>query len=179
MIGRVDRQKGVLHFIRAAAEVNRRRSGLRFIIIGEGPWMARAQAQARRLRLTHILEFTGWIPARRQAFERIDLLVVPSLWEGMPYVVLEAMALRKPIIASCVNGLPEMITHEETGLLVPPAAPSALAEAMLSLASHPAKAQDMAERAYTTVFPRFDAQVMTKRTMTVYHTVLTRHANAQ
>lgn len=172
MIGRLDRQKGVLVFIRAAAEAYRLRPTLRFVIIGDGQLRGRAHALTRQLGLTDVVRFTGWVEKSQAAFAMVDIVVLPSLWEGLPYVALEGMALRKPIIAAQVNGLSEVIEHNRTGILVDPKDVHALAAAMIDLVDDPEHVRQLADAAASAVRARFDLTATVCQTMEVYRRVL-------
>ena len=98
----------------------------------------------------------------------LDALIVPSLWEGFGLVTLEAMALSKPIVASNVSALPEIISHDETGLLVPLADSAALADSILNLLRDPAKAKEMGQRGRARLEKEFTVQRMAQRHAAVY-----------
>jgi glycosyltransferase involved in cell wall biosynthesis len=107
----------------------------RLVVVGSGPDEAAARATAARYGISERVSFLG----RRSSndVERIigasDLLVLPSSVEGLPYVILEAMACGKPVVASDVYGIPEAVIDGETGLLVPPGDDAALARALDTL----------------------------------------------
>jgi len=92
--------------------------------------------------------------------------------EGLPYVLLEALALARPVVATAVGGIPEVITHGETGLLVPPRNPAALADAILKLLNHPTEAARLGQQGRERVLRDFSATEMARRTAEVYRRVL-------
>src|SRR5205823_9264493 len=103
------------------------------LVVGEGAQRPALEEQARELRIAHRVVFTGRrddVPAVTAA---LDVAVLPSYREAQGLTVLEAMALRRPVVASAVGGIPEMIEDGLTGLLVPPRDPDALATAIVRL----------------------------------------------
>ncbi len=106
---------------------------LHLAIVGDGPLLPALQAQADRLKISPQVTFLGQQEDIPAFLASLDLFVLPSKFEGMPNAVLEAMAAGKPVIATAVGGVLEIITDGETGLLVPPDAPLPLAEAMQRL----------------------------------------------
>ncbi|GAK57263.1 putative glycosyl transferase, group 1 [Candidatus Vecturithrix granuli] len=98
----------------------------------------------------------------------LDVFLLPSLWEGFPMALLEAMAMKRPIVASSVGGIPEMIESGKTGLLIPPQNPEALARAVLFLLKHPEKAAEMGNAAYQRIQRDFYLQTQVARTEDIY-----------
>ena len=157
-VGRLDRQKGFATLIEAMARL--KGGPLRCAILGDGPERPRLEALIRR----HHLEGSVWllgeksdIPSWLSAF---DLYCLPSLWEGLPNSLLEAMALGLPVVASGVDGVPEALTSGKDGLLVPPAKPAALAAALKTLGGDPAKRAAFGAAAKATVNERFTLRRM-------------------
>jgi glycosyltransferase involved in cell wall biosynthesis len=104
----------------------------------------------------------------------LTVAVLPSLREAQGISILEAMARRRPVVASAVGGIPEVITSGVDGLLVPPADPSALAAAVGSLLSSPVLREQIGEAGYRTVVERFSIDAQVKRTEVVYDEELAR-----
>jgi glycosyltransferase involved in cell wall biosynthesis len=126
-------EKGHDVFIDAAAAVVARFPDARFLIVGDGPERQRLCERAEACGVSPVLTFAGYcddIPAR---LAESDLFVLPSRSEALPNAVLEAMAAALPIVASHVGGVPELIQHERTGLLVAPGEPTALAAQLCRL----------------------------------------------
>ena len=125
--------KGVQHLLEAAALVQQQMSDVRVLVIGPGEKGPELAAQAAQLGLADTVCFLGPrndVPALLTA---ADVYVHPSLFEALPTTVLEAMATGLPVVATDVGGVPELVAHGTTGLLVPPARPALLAQAMLRL----------------------------------------------
>lgn len=148
-VGRLIGVKGHKYFIQAAYEILKRIQnymGIKFIIVGDGPLMTYLKREANLLGISGSVIFTGWradVPAVMSAF---DISVLPSLNEGMGKVLVEAMLLKKPIIASNVGGIPDLIRNGENGILIPPASPDKLAEAIIDLIKSEDKRNRMGER---------------------------------
>jgi glycosyltransferase involved in cell wall biosynthesis len=127
-------QKGLEYLLEAAALL--RRSGERFVLLiaGDGPLRQSLIARSEALGLNGHVRFLGWVPqASSRVFPHCDIFVQSSLWEAMSIVMLEAMASAKPIVATAVGENPLVMLHGQTGLMVPPADPAALADALRSL----------------------------------------------
>jgi len=114
-------QKGVEHLIRAAAAVHRERPEVRLAIAGDGPLWPQLRRLADSLGAREAVHFLGRRDDVPQFLAALDLFVLPSLWEGLPYALLEAGAAGRPVIASAIPGIEDVIEHGRTGLLVPPA----------------------------------------------------------
>lgn len=136
---RMEYGKGPLSLVEAFAQVRRRIGGVSLRMAGDGPQRSEAEAHARAVALNGDCSWVGtYVGAtQKSAFMRgIDVLVLPSLAEGTPNCVIEAMAHGLPVIATAVGGIPETVTPE-TAILVPPGDVAALVEAMAELASDP------------------------------------------
>jgi glycosyltransferase involved in cell wall biosynthesis len=167
-IARLHRQKGIIHLLRAAERVLRERPEVLFVVVGEGPLGRRLRKEARALGLAEKFLFPGERKDAAAILALFDLFVLPSLWEGLPFVLVEAASLGKPIIASAVDGVPEIMTQAETGILVPPADPSSLAAAILRLLKDRELAGRLGERARALIPPRFPLRRMIEQTEALY-----------
>jgi len=134
-IARMDRDKGLDMLISAAAYLKDRVNGLSLTLVGDGPLRSELEDQARELGIAGIVRFTGAIEQEdvRNEYEKADVFVLPSFWEGIPVVLLEAMAVGVPVVATRITGIPELITDGENGLLVPTGQKVAVALAILKL----------------------------------------------
>jgi glycosyltransferase involved in cell wall biosynthesis len=131
-------QKGLEHLLEAAALL--RRAGERFVLLiaGDGPLRQVLLARSEALGLQGHVQFLGWVPqASSKVFPLCDIFVQSSLWEAMSIVLLEAMASAKPVVATSVGENPLVMLPGETGLMVPPANPAALAQALRTLLHDP------------------------------------------
>ena len=156
-VGRLDPQKGLGFLLDAAAKVAETLPRWHLALVGDGPergpWESRSEANPVLKKRTHWLGRRDDVPGLLKA---ADLLVLPSLWEGMPNVVLEAMAARLAVVGTAVEGTEDLILPGRTGWLVPPGDAEALAGALLEAAADPARlrrygqaARDRVEAGFT------------------------------
>ena len=132
-VARLHRQKGIPYLLEAARLLLQEIPGVQFLIIGGGPWKDRLEEQKNRLGLDGAVHLLGERKDIPQLLSIFDVVALPSLWEGLPYSLLEAGALGKPVVAADVDGVKEIITDGKTGILVPPKNPGRLAEALRQL----------------------------------------------
>jgi glycogen(starch) synthase len=143
-IGRLVRDKGFDVVIRAFVSVLERHPDARLMITGDGPARAGLESEVEELRLGSSVEFTGEIPPAEVygLMNRASMVVVPSRYrEAFGLVALEGSQMARPVIASRVGGLQEVVQHDETGLLVEMENPEDLADAVVHLIEHPDKAR--------------------------------------
>jgi len=145
VIARLQPEKGVANFLEAAARVSRISPEARFVVVGDGPLREELLGFAKRGALRERVRFLGYRADARALVGLLDVLVVPSLTEGSPLIVLEAMAAGVPVVASAVGGIPDQVRHGEEGLLVPPDDPDALAETLGTLLRNPTRARRLGE----------------------------------
>lgn len=150
-VGRLSAVKGHVHFLRAARLILDREAGARFLIVGEGPLRSELAAEAERLGIDHACVFTGSRTDACDLMGALDIFVLPSLDEGIPMALLEAMALGTPAVATAVGGVPEILTDRSTGLLVEAGNASAMAAACLELLRDAALANGVSRRATSLV----------------------------
>ena len=137
--GRLSEQKGFNYLIEAAQILRKKRSDLVFFVSGEGKLASMLQKQVDEAGLHESFVFDGFTDDIFPYLKGCDLFVLGSLFEGMPNVVMEAMAMAKPVVVTDVNGARELMQDGKTGLVVPPANPFALASAISSLIDNPEK----------------------------------------
>jgi len=174
VIARLQPEKGLDHFLKAAARVAALVPEARFIVVGDGPLRGELEALARRIGVGESVCFLGFRADAREVTGLLDVLVVPSLTEGSPLVVLEAMAAGVPVVASDVGGIPDQIRHEREGLLVPPGDPKALEVALLCLLRDPAYARVLGEEGRRRAHSKFGHGRMVRRIEEVYLEILGR-----
>jgi len=167
-VARLHRQKGVIHLLRAAPRILAAFPDARIAVVGEGPRGESLRREARRRGLESRFLFLGERQDSALILSLFDIFVLPSLWEGLPFVLVEASALAKPIVATAVDGTPEVISDGKTGLLVPPGDPGALAEAVIRLLEDKEEARRLGETARALVPPRFPLRRMVEQTQSLY-----------
>lgn len=148
-VGRLFEQKGQLLLVEAAQML--RRKGIEFEIVfaGDGPLRAEIELMIAEANLGDCISITGWISGRRvrEEIEKARALIIPSFAEGLPVVIMEAMALERPVVSTMVAGIPELVSHGETGWLVPAGDVTALIDAVAQvLSSTPEKLAAMGKR---------------------------------
>jgi glycosyltransferase involved in cell wall biosynthesis len=160
-----------VHLLRAARTVLNRLASARFVFVGDGPLRNELLITAAELQLGAACAFPG---ARRDIYDvmsAMDIFVLPSLNEGIPMSLLEAMALGRPVVASAVGGIPEVIQDGVNGRLVPPGDPEALAEACLDLAGDRELAQAIGACARQTIEDSFSHERCGSALLNVYRSV--------
>jgi L-malate glycosyltransferase len=130
-------EKGLSHLIEAASLISDARAQMRFIIVGEGECKQDLEKHVRERGLEDCFHFAGFQHQTSKYLDSFDIFVLPSLSEGLSSSILSAMATSLPVIATDVGGIPELIRHEEEGLLVSPADPISLAQAIERLCNDP------------------------------------------
>jgi glycosyltransferase involved in cell wall biosynthesis len=161
-------QKGYGYLMEACGLL--RDQGLDFhcVIAGDGPLRDRLEAQRITLQLDHHVSFLGFIKEVPEFLAALDVFVMPSIDEGLGTAALDACHSGCAMIVSDVGGLPEIITHEQSGLLVPPRNPAALAAAMSRLAKDPALRERLALAATAHVQEEFSVGAMVDGNLNVY-----------
>lgn len=153
-VGRIDYQKAPGDFVQALMRLDR---GVHGVWIGDGPLSADVEAQARQLGLGSRLHLAGERDDVPALLPGLDVFVMTSLYEGLPCALVEAMQCGLPVVATAVNGVPEIVLDDVTGLLIPPARPQACAAALGHLLNHPDDARRLANAGRRAVAGRFDA----------------------
>jgi len=172
-VGRLVERKGVHVLLDAMASSG---DAVRLDVVGDGPERAALEARARSSGIAHRVRFHGLVPADALAshFDACDALVLPAIvdakgdTEGLGVVLIEALSRGRPVIASAVGGIPDVVRDGETGLLVPPGDAPALARAIDALASDPARAQALAEAGQRHVEREFSWPTIVERLTAVY-----------
>jgi len=169
-IGRLDEQKG--HGVLLDAMARLKDSPARCVIIGGGPLHGRLEAKVRGLGLEGRVRLLGERADSASWLGACDVFVLPSLWEGLPNAVLEAMALGLPVLASSVDGVCEIITSGRDGLLTPPGDPAALARAACDLAADSSLRRRLGEAGRARVREGFSLRAMLAGYEAAYQGVL-------
>jgi glycosyltransferase involved in cell wall biosynthesis len=168
IVCRLIEQKGVEHGLQAFSQVARNFPSARLVIVGDGPLRRSLEALVKSLGLQGRVQFLGWRGDVPRLMAALDVLLVPSLWEGFGLVILEAMAQRVPAIGSDVSAIPEIIIQGETGLLVPPEDIDRLTEALTLLLGDHALRQHMGLLAEDRLETNFSESRMVDQTVALY-----------
>lgn len=167
-VGRLCPAKALPDLLTAFAAVRAEGNDPLLAIAGDGPLADEVRRSVERLGLTSRVIFTGWLQDPRRLYAAADLLALSSVVEGMPGVVLEAMASGLPVVSTDAPGCAELIVPGETGLLVPRRRPDELARALLDVLGDPEKARRMGEAGRRRAFEQFDIRRMTRRYEALY-----------
>lgn len=170
--GRLEESKGFPYFIKAARKVLDTGIDVEFLIAGSGPEERRLRALARQLKLSDHLTFVTNLPDFRSAIRAMDIFCLPSLMQGLGTVMLEAMSLGRPVIATGVGGITSIVQHDETGIVIAPSDCDALSQRMLELIQDPIRARAIGSAARQRVIEAFDATRMVELTVDEYHTAI-------
>jgi glycosyltransferase involved in cell wall biosynthesis len=174
MVGRLSRTKGHRVMLRAMKEIARAEPEARLVIYGVGEEEQTLRGQANALGLAERVEFAGFASDVRTALAAAELLVMPSLSEGLGVAALEAMAMGKPVVASNAGGLPEAVAHGETGLVTRAGDAHGLAEAVIALLRDRERARRMGAEGRQRARALFDRPRVVERVLEVYDEVLRR-----
>lgn len=155
-VGRLTDQKAPLDLLEAFLLLpDKRRQQTSVTFVGDGPLRTALQDRITAAGVRSSVSLVGWQPDIMPFMQEASLLVLPSRWEGLPNVVLEAMAIGLPVVCSDVDGCRELVDSGATGILVPPQSPEQLAKAIEGLLSHPDTRCKMAEAAQSVVRKHF------------------------
>jgi glycosyltransferase involved in cell wall biosynthesis len=167
-VGRLNPQKNFSLFLDIAAALSPRFPTLRFLLAGEGPEEEMLREKAARLGLADRIVFAGYVADTREVYAAADILLMPSRFEGLPMTLLEAMAMNLPVVASKLDGIAEVITDGEDGLLAAPGDAPAFTEHLTRLLENPALASQLGSTARAKIEIRFSVERMTTAVESIY-----------
>ena len=162
-VGRLDPQKGLHDLLEAFAGLRKEIPRAHLLMVGQGPLQGVLQSQSANLQLQDCIHFTDWRADVANLMKAADIFALPSHWEGMPNVLLEAMAAGLPVVATRVEGSEEAVIHGETGLLVSPGDPTMLKSALIELAKADQLRVKLSETARKRVREFFTIETMIAR----------------
>ncbi len=168
LLGRLAKEKGHALLIEAFKILGSRRPSLIAMFAGVGPLEAELKAKCKAAGLTDRVRFLGYRQDLQRLLAAADLVVLPSISEGLPLAAVEALAAARPIVATAVGGTPEVVLDGQTGLLIAPNDSAALAEAMHRLLSDPGLALRLGTNGRLFVERHFDVRLQIERTMALY-----------
>jgi glycosyltransferase involved in cell wall biosynthesis len=179
MVSRLLPEKGVVHYVRAAQQVLKVCPQAYFVLVGDGPEGPRLKGLARELGIEDSVLFAGRRGDMPSVYASLDIFVLPSLNEGMPLVILEAMAAKRAVIATRIAGIPEIIQHEQTGLLIEPGDIASLRDSIVRLIADRGLRDRLAASGYAHVRQCHSREVMAKNYVRLYEGLLQVHAPAK
>lgn len=167
-VGRLEPQKGHTVLLDALQIVRRSFPTVRLVCVGDGGLRASLETRATELGLADNVRFVGQQTNITDWFALADVTVLSSLYEGLPLVAIESLACERAMVATAVDGTPEVVVHEETGLTVPPSNAVALAAALSRLLGDPALRKRLARQGRDRVMAGFSDRIQVTRTEALY-----------
>ncbi len=167
-IARLTEQKGQRYLLQSISRLRSKFPNLRVIFAGEGEDKEILEKMAQELGVIDNVRFLGQRQDIPEILHLSDGVVLPSLYEGLPVCVVEAMAVGKPVIATAVGGTPEIVYDKETGFLIPPADVYALEKAIEELISLPDRGESIGRKAKEMVMERFSIDVVSRETESLF-----------
>ena len=168
MVGTFKRQKGHAFLIEATSQIIERFPDLHILLIGDGELRGEMEVQVQARNLDNNIHFLGSRSDIPDLLAVSDFFVLPSLWEGLPMALLEAMASALPIIATKVSGSQQVMVSQETGLLIDPGDADQLAEAMATMLTQPEEAKAMGQAAFEQVDSFYSARKQARDHVVLY-----------
>ena len=178
MVGRLIAEKGPDLFLKAAQAILVRFPDTLFALIGNGQERRNLEELTRELKIEGNVIFTGERRDMPEIYASLDIVVLPSLSEGMPMAILEAMAAGKPVVASCVGAIPGVVLPNRTGLLVEPGDVVGLHRAITTLVAAPELRVRLGEEGQRLIRRHYSAEAMAQGYMEIYHQVVGRRVAA-
>lgn len=167
-LGRLVAEKGLDRLLKAWPAVIARCPAARLLIVGDGPLRAQLVEQAQRLDIAETVHFAGVRTDVNALHKLFDIFVMSSISEGLPLALLEAMAAGRPVVATRVGGMPDALEQGKAGVLVAPADPAGLADAIIQLLTQPTFAATVASQARQRFLDRFDVSIMARKYEQLY-----------
>lgn len=167
-VGRFAEQKGMEYFIASLPIVKKEYPLVKYILIGDGQDRGKLVRQVENLGLDNDVVFLGYRKDVQNVIAQLDLLVLSSLWEGLPLTLIEAFSVGKTVVATDVDGNVEIVADEKNGCLIPPKAPEAIAEKVLELIKHPEKRRKFEDNAKITFIKEFSFERFSEKVSRYY-----------
>lgn len=167
-VGALGEEKGHEFLLKAGKKILKNHNNLKFLIVGEGPLKKDLKRMIHAFGLEDNVILTGYRNDIPNILSLIDIFVLPSVKEGLPMVLLEAMASKKPVIATRVGAIPKVVRHNETGLLIEPGNVEDLRRKLSILIDDPVKAEQLGQTGYRRVKENFSSDLMTDQYISLY-----------
>lgn len=171
-IGRLSTEKGHIYLLKAFVNIILKFPNVKLLIVGDGELKKSLELGVKSLRLENNVIFAGIRNDIPEIFSIMNIFILPSLIEGMPMVLLEAMAAQKPIIATKVGAVPKLIEHNKTGLLIEPKDTEGICASVGLLLIDKEKANSLSLNAFERAKNEFSSSIMAKKYLEVYEEVL-------
>jgi glycosyltransferase involved in cell wall biosynthesis len=171
-IARLSEEKGLIHLITALRILSQQNARVKAVVIGEGPQRQALEALVNDAGLAGKILFPGYRDHAYNYLQHFRVFVLPSLTEGLPITILEAMQSKVPIIASRVGGIPAVLEDGKTGILVEPGNPNALADAISRVLSDPQGSMQMGKRAREIALTKYSSRRMAEEYQHLYNSIL-------
>lgn len=167
-VGRLSEQKGMEYFIRAIHFILEKHPRARFVIVGDGEYEQRLKSLSDKLQLDSYLYFLGYRSDIQNLMAQLDLVVLSSLWEGLPLTPIEAFSVGRTIVATAVDGSVEIVRDGVDGLLIKPGDSKEIAQKVSWMIEHPKDRMKMEEMAYERFTEEFSFHKFGEKYMTFY-----------
>lgn len=174
-VGRFSEEKGFRYLIKAFHLLNQ--DNIKLLIIGDGVERNSLEQLIDKLKLNDSVLLPGYRPAAHNYLKYINLFVLPSLTEGLPITLLEAIQAKVPVVATKVGGIPEVLQDGKGGLLIEPRDPESLACAINHIYHNPEHAKHLVSKSYQEVITNYSSETMAMGYLDVYHKVLLHQLN--
>lgn len=171
-IGRLSPEKGQRDFLLAASRVLKHFKDARFVLVGSGPELRNLQLLSKSLRIEHAVAFAGFRTDMIKVYNGLDLIIQTSATEGMPNVVLEALLMRLPVIATDVGGTAEIVIDRTTGILVPSGNPERVSSEILKFIKDSESLKRMAAKGHDHVCKKFNFKCRTQKLSYIYERLI-------
>lgn len=171
-VARLSPQKGIQTLLESARFVRAEIPDVRFVIVGEGELREKIEQRAVELDLNGTWKLVGQRDDYLKFISGFDVFAFPSLWEGLPYAPIEAMAVGTPVVATSVIGNTDLVSHEQTGLLVPAQDEKAMAQAIVRVLRDSELARELTVRSRSFIETSFNAERPVEQTLEAYRQAL-------
>jgi glycosyltransferase involved in cell wall biosynthesis len=172
VIGRLSPEKGHKVFIRAFRQLANQVPKVRAVIVGEGPELETLKTAIREADLEKQIHLAGYIFDTSPIYAALDLVVIPSLSEGLPNVLLEAMLFGKAVVTTAVGGVPEVLQDNSCGVMVPPGNSAELAQAMIKLAGNPEYRKQLGQNGQRVIHEGFSPSSRARQIVALYQELM-------
>ncbi len=171
-IGRFSLEKGQIYLLQAIPKIIKEFQGACFLFMGDGPDRDALEKITEDLDITNNVFFLGWRDDVGKVADLLDLVVIPSLSEGLSLVALEMLEKKKAVIATNVGGIPEVVQNMHTGILIPPGNSLAIQEAVIMLLKNPGLRQSLGDKGSRFVNDNFSFEKMIDQTEKIYKALI-------